>query len=57
MVLEIQMLKNLIEIVEVISSTDFVNNLELILHQNLYGNLMKLLYLLEIYFFAICEQT
>ncbi len=37
MVLEIQMLENLIETVEVISFTDFVNNLELILHQNLYG--------------------
>jgi hypothetical protein len=35
MVLEIQMLVNLIEIVEATSSTDFVNNLELILHQNL----------------------
>jgi len=31
MVLEIQMLENLIEIVEVISFTDFVNNLESIL--------------------------
>jgi len=36
MVLEIQMLANLIEIVEVISSTDSVNNLKSILHQNLY---------------------
>jgi len=35
MVLEIQMLENLIETVEVIRFTDFVNNLELILHQNL----------------------
>jgi len=34
MVLEIQMLANLIEIVGVTSSTDFVNNLESILHQN-----------------------
>jgi len=34
MVLEIQMLVNLIEIVEVTSSTDFVNNLESILPQN-----------------------
>ncbi len=34
MVLEIPMLKNLIETVEVISSTDFVNNLESILRQN-----------------------
>jgi len=34
MVLEIQMLENLIETVEVISFTDFVNNQELILHQN-----------------------
>ena len=31
MVLEIQMLKNLIEIVEVISFTNFVNNLKSIL--------------------------
>ncbi len=37
MVLEIQMLVTLIETVEVISFTDFVNNLELILHQNVYG--------------------
>jgi hypothetical protein len=35
MVLEIQMLENLIETVEVIRFTSFVNNLELILHQNL----------------------
>ena len=34
MVLEIQILANLIEIVEVTSSTYFVNNLESILHQN-----------------------
>jgi len=34
MVLEIPMLENLIETVEVISSTDFVNNLESILRQN-----------------------
>ncbi len=32
MVLEIQMLENLIETVEVISSTDFVNNLESIFY-------------------------
>ena len=35
MVGEIQMSVNLIEIVEVTSFTDFVNNLKLILHQNL----------------------
>ena len=34
MVLEIPMLKNLIEIVVVTNSITFVNNLELILHQN-----------------------
>jgi len=35
MVGEIQMLEHLIEIVEVIDSINFVNNLKLILHQNL----------------------
>ena len=35
MVGEIQMLAHLIEIVEDTNSTNFVNNLKLILHQNL----------------------
>jgi len=35
MVGEIQMLTHLIETVEDINSTNFVNNLKLILHQNL----------------------